>query len=90
MEVALAEEDGQMEGLEEEEEFELGLEGVKEKTRHVGRGNCQPFHPDVVAQLKSFWSAGMVGVGEKKYGEIIRLACAKTGLTRGQVKVSNQ
>lgn len=32
MEVALAEEDGQMEGLEEEEEFELGLEGVKEKT----------------------------------------------------------
>ena len=64
------------------------IEEEPDKIRGVGRGSCQPFHRDVVTQLKNFWSAGMVGVGKKKYGEMIELASIKTGLSHEQVKVS--
>lgn len=69
--------------------LESNLDGTEDR-RAVGRGNCKPFSPEIVAQLKNFWSAGMVGVGEKRYGDMIKVACAKTGLTQGQVKVCNQ
>ena len=66
------------EGEEEENE---------EEVKGVGRGNCKPFDTKIVTQLKILWAEGMVGIGAKKYGNLIRLAVTRTGLTQNQVKV---
>ena len=64
-------------------------EEVKESSSQgLGRGNCKPFSSEIVAQLKALWSAGMVGVGDDRYGDLIKLACTRTGLSGDQVKVS--
>ena len=64
-------------------------EEVKESSSGLGRGNCKPFSSEIVAQLKALWSAGMAGVGDDRYGDLIKLACTRTGLSGNQVKVSH-
>lgn len=83
----------------EETEFEIAEEveyddnmdkeeEENEEPKGVGRGNCKPFNSKIVTELKRLWAEGMVGVGKKNYGNLIKLACTRTGLTQSQVKVS--
>lgn len=65
----------------------IGKAGSSGSEKRLEGKHCSaPFPSHVRSDLRALHASGMVGTGQQ-YSALIRLACSKTGLSDGQVKV---